>query len=115
MTNSKLEQISQRSLMGRKHCWKGRQSWILAFPPFPTISSKAFFFGLFNSSPNNKFLDWSKSIPFVDNKTNVPQKLKFVLEGIENIVGKGENAGYHNGLKSFFFRVIKSCDCVVKS
>ena len=30
---------------------------------------------------------------FVDNKINVAKKLKFVLQRLENIVGKGENAG----------------------
>ena len=29
-----------------------------------------------------------------NNKINVTQTLKFVLGGIENILGKGENAGY---------------------
>ena len=46
--------------------------------------------------------------------------MKFVLGRVENIVGKGENAGYqrfllfHNVLKGFLSRVIKSPDCVVK-
>ena len=31
--------------------------------------------------------------PFADDKINVTQKLKFVLGRVENIVGKGENAG----------------------
>ena len=29
---------------------------------------------------------------------NVTEKLKFVLGGVENIVGKGENAGYQHFL-----------------
>ena len=43
--------------------------------------------------------------------------LKFVLERIENIVRKGENAGdpvptmFSQG---FFLRVVKTWDCVVK-
>ena len=52
---------------------------------------------------------------------NVTKKLKFVLGRVENIVGKGENAGYQNFLlfpqcfqKAFLKRVIKSCDCVGK-
>ena len=52
---------------------------------------------------------------------NVIEKLKFVLQQIENIVGKGENAGYQYFLlfpqmfsKVFFFRVVISQDCVVK-
>ena len=53
-----------------------------------------------NSLPNNKFLDWSKSKGFADNKINVAEKLKFVLQRVENIVGKGENAGYQHFLLS---------------
>ena len=33
-----------------------------------------------------------------DNKLNLAEKLKFVLERVENIVGKGENAGYQHFL-----------------
>ena len=32
---------------------------------------------------------------FADDKINVAEKLKFILQRVENIVGKGENAGYH--------------------
>ena len=46
----------------------------------------------FNSLPNNKILDWSKLKAFADDNINMTQKLKYVLERLENIVGKGENA-----------------------
>ena len=42
------------------------------------------------------------------------------FDRVENIVGKGENAGKQHFLlfpvfsKAFFFRVVKSQDCVVK-
>ena len=52
----------------------------------------------FNSLPNDTFLDWSKLKAFADDKINVTQNLKFVLEREENIVGKGENAGYQHFL-----------------
>ena len=55
-------------------------------------------FLFFNSLLNNKILDWSKLEAFADDKINVNQKLKFVLGRIENIVGKGENAGYQHFL-----------------
>ena len=51
-----------------------------------------------NSLPNNKFLDRSKLKAFVDNKMKVTEKIKFVLEMVENIVGKGENADYQHFL-----------------
>ena len=35
---------------------------------------------------------------FADNKINVTEKLKFVLDVVENIMGKGENAGYQQFL-----------------
>ena len=57
---------------------------------------------------------------FADNKMNVAKMMIFSSERVENIVGKGENAGYQHFLlfpqcfqKAFFF-VIKSQDCVVK-
>ena len=46
------------------------------------------------SSPNDKFLGWSKLKAFVDEKINVTEKLNFFLGRLENIVGKRENAGY---------------------
>ena len=48
-----------------------------------------------NSLPNDKILNWSKFKAFADNKITGTQKWKFILERVENIVGKGENAGYH--------------------
>ena len=35
---------------------------------------------------------------FPDDKSNLAQKLKFVLGRVENIVGKGDNAGYQHFL-----------------
>ena len=46
-----------------------------------------------NPSPNDKISDLSKLKAFADDKINVTQKLTFFLGWIENIVGKGENAG----------------------
>ena len=52
----------------------------------------------FNTLPNDKILDWSKLKAFADDKINAfaDEKLKYVLERSENIVGKGENAGYQH-------------------
>ena len=51
-----------------------------------------------NSLPHNKILDGSKLKAFADDKLNATEKLKFVLGRVENIVGKGENAGYQHFL-----------------
>ena len=51
-----------------------------------------------NSLPNDKILDLFKLKAFVDDTSNVYQKLKFALGKVENIVGKGENAGYQHFL-----------------
>ena len=51
-----------------------------------------------NSLPHNKILDSSKLKAFADDKLNATEKLKFVLGRVENIVGKGENAGYQHFL-----------------
>ena len=50
------------------------------------------------SLPNDKFLDLSKLKAFADDKINVTEKLKFVFGIVENIVRKGENAGYQHFL-----------------
>ena len=52
----------------------------------------------FNSLLNDKILDRSKLKVFADDKINTTVKLKFVLRRVENIVGKGENAGYRHFL-----------------
>ena len=52
----------------------------------------------FNSSPNCKTSDLSKLKAFADDKLNVTQNLKFVWGRLENIAGKGENAGYQHFL-----------------
>ena len=58
---------------------------------------------------------------FADDKINVTEKLKFVFERVENIVEKGENAGYQYFLlfpqcfqKASYSGPLKSQDCVVK-
>ena len=67
---------------------------------------------LFNSIPKNKILDWFKFRAFADN-INVNEQLKFSLRGVENIVGKGENAGYQHFFlfprfrKASFWRLLK--------
>ena len=70
---------------------------------------------------NNKTVNESTMKLFAEGKINMSEKLKFVMERVENIVGKGENAGYQHFLllaqcfsKTFFLRVVKSRDCVVK-
>ena len=47
-----------------------------------------------------EILDWSKFSAFADNKINVTYKQKFFLGWKENIVGKGENVGYHHFILS---------------
>ena len=69
--------------------------------------------------PNDKSLDWSKLKALKEDKIIVTEKLKFVLGRIENIMGKGEIAGYQHFLlfpkmfsKGLF---VTRRDCVVKS
>ena len=70
-----------------------------------------------NPLSNDKILEWSKFKAHADNKINVIQNLNLVLEGLENILGKGENTGYQHFLlfrkcfqKASFSRVVKSRD-----
>ena len=51
-----------------------------------------------NSLPKDTILDLSKLKGFADHKINVIHNLKFVSVRVENIVGKGENAGYQHFL-----------------
>ena len=73
-----------------------------------------------NSLPNNKILDWSKLEAFADTDLLVAQMMIYVFDRVENIVGKGENAGYQHFLLflqcslKLFLRVVKSRDYVVK-
>ena len=48
---------------------------------------------VFNSLPNNNILDWTKFKAFVDDKLNVAKIMTSVFDLVEDIVGKGENAG----------------------
>ena len=75
-----------------------------------------------NSLPHDKILDWTKLKAFADNKINVAEMMIFLSDRVENIVGKGENAGFQHFLlfpqyfqKGFFFRIVKSRGCVAKS
>ena len=47
-----------------------------------------------NSLPNTEMLDLSKLKAFLYYKINVDEKLKSGWGRVENIEGKGENAGY---------------------
>ena len=67
-----------------------------------------------NSLPNDKIIDWSKFKAFADDKLTTTQKLKGVHRRVENIMGKGENAGYQHFLlfplcfqKLFYLEVLK--------
>ena len=45
-----------------------------------------------------KILHWSKLKAIADDKMNANEKLKFDMGRVENIVGKGQNAGYQHFL-----------------
>ena len=46
--------------------------------------------------PNDKILDVTKLKAFADDKINIAQMMTSVYDSVENIVGKGENAGYQH-------------------
>ena len=48
--------------------------------------------------PNDKVLNRSKLKAFADDKINVNEVLKISFGRVENIVGRGENAGYQHFL-----------------
>ena len=51
-----------------------------------------------NSLPHDKILDVTKLKAFADRKTKVAKMMISVIDRVENIVGKGENAGYQHFL-----------------
>ena len=51
----------------------------------------------FNSLRNDRILELSELKAFADDKI-IDMNLKFLFERLENIVGKGENAGYQHFL-----------------
>ena len=53
-----------------------------------------------NPLPNDNFLDLTKSEAFADDKLNAGKSKISVFERVENLVGKGENAGYQHFLFS---------------
>ena len=52
----------------------------------------------FNVSPNGNILDWSKLKAFAVDKINVAEMMISLSDRAENIVRKGENAGYRHFL-----------------
>ena len=51
-------------------------------------------FHLVNPLPNDKFLDWTKFKAFAGEKYSVAKIMIAFFDNIENIVGKGEKAGF---------------------
>ena len=81
--------------MGRKHRGKRRHCSLRPISSFPTVVSKYLYFRHVKTRVCvGKGKDWSKLKAFADDKITVTQILKLVLRRVENIVGKGENAGY---------------------
>ena len=59
---------------------------------FPVASKGVIVWEWVNSLPNDKMLDLSKFKAFADDNSNVAKMAKFVIDRIENISGRGENA-----------------------
>ena len=53
---------------------------------------------MLNPLPNYKTLDWAKLKAFADDNLIIFKTIKFKLKRVQNIVGKGENAGYQHFL-----------------
>ena len=51
-----------------------------------------------NSLPNDKILDWSTLKALADAKIDVAEMIISLYDRVENIMGKGENAGYQHFL-----------------
>ena len=74
----------------RKHCGKRKKCWLPAFSPFLTMFSKECFFKVIES--------W-KCVVRVNKQSHALTRLVLITQRkkpFENIVGKGENAGYQH-------------------
>ena len=78
--------------------------------------------GVFNPLPNDQILDWPKFKAFAEDNLNVAKMMVSLYDRVENIVGKGENAGYQHFLlfpqcfqKASSIGSLKTWDFVVKS
>ena len=126
--------------MVRKNCWKRRNCSSLAISPFPTVFSKALYYrhvktgaclgkGFFEPIYNLQYLEFGKHLLFGHQLKNLRIETCFKERGFasgrsickqiaENIVGKGDNAGYLHFIfyfptiypKGSFLKVIKSQD-----
>ena len=67
--------------------WKNVKCHRLSQVPFTIISL-----------PNDKILNCTKLKAFAEDKLDVAKIMFFVNDTVENIVGKGENAGYQHFL-----------------
>ena len=85
----------------RKHCGKKRENALNQ--PFPTMFSTLpntnFYFSVTMtlSSANALNLVKAKILSF-GKELNVAQVIRFAFDGVENIVGKGENVGFQHFL-----------------
>ena len=65
---------------------------------FSTVEHFLWMFVTIHSLPNDIILGMSKFEASADDKFSVTEIMGFVFERVENIVGKGENAGYQHFL-----------------
>ena len=97
---------------GRKHCWKRRKCWLPAFSPFSAMFSKGFIYrdvkscdSVLRVNTKRQNSDWSKLKILADDKLKVAQMMRLLFNRVENIVVKGENAGYLQ------FLLFPQCSC----
>ena len=91
MKNPKVETRSRESNSGPQDC----EANALPHDHGHCRHTETFITSIFTKQKN---LDWSKLKAFADDKVNLADKLKLVLGRVENIVGKGKNAGYQHFL-----------------
>ena len=87
----------------RKWCYRGFRHKI-----FKRVLPQSRNKGLFvKSLPHNIILDWSKLKAFADNNLKVAAMMIYAFDMVENIMGKGGNAGYQHSL--IFPQYFQSC------
>ena len=68
----------------------------IVIKPSNLIEACSYTATILNSLPNDNILDWPKFKAFADYKLKMVQIIKFLFDGVENVIEKSENNGYQH-------------------
>ena len=83
------------SVFDRRYCGTRRKHWL---PAIDLLFPQCFQRLTFNSLPSGIILDVTNMRAFAQDKLNIGKMTISLYDGVENTVGKGQNAGYQHFL-----------------